>query len=72
MEITLIKFDTTQNFRSKDIEKLLDKINAPKTPSQIGIDEKDNSTAFKATKDIRDKYVLSRLAWDLGVIEEII
>ena len=26
---------------------------------------------FKATKDIRDKYVLSRLAWDLGVIEEI-
>lgn len=57
---------------SKDIEKLLDKINAPKTPSQIGIDEKDNSTAFKATKDIRDKYVLSRLAWDLGVIEEII
>lgn len=56
---------------SKEIEKLLDKIEAPKTPSQIGIDEKDNHTAFKATKDIRDKYVLSRLAWDLGVIDEI-
>jgi len=26
---------------------------------------------FKATKDIRDKYVLSRLAWDLGIIEEL-
>ena len=25
---------------------------------------------FKATKDIRDKYVLSRLLWDLGIIEE--
>lgn len=57
---------------SKEIENLLDKIDAPKSPSQINIDEKDNSTAFKATKDIRDKYVLSRLAWDLGVIEEII
>ena len=26
---------------------------------------------FRATKDIRDKYVLSRLAWDLGVLEEL-
>ena len=56
---------------SKDIENLLDKIEAPKTPAQIGIDEKDNLTTFMATKDIRDKYVLSRLAWDLGIIEEL-
>ncbi len=27
--------------------------------------------AFKATKDIRYKYVLSHLAWDLGVIDEL-
>ena len=26
---------------------------------------------FQATKDIRDKYVLSRLAWDLGVMDEL-
>ena len=26
---------------------------------------------FMATKDIRDKYVLSRLAWDLGILEEL-
>jgi hypothetical protein len=25
---------------------------------------------FKSTKDIRDKYVLSRLAFDLGILEE--
>ena len=24
----------------------------------------------KDTKDIRDKYVLSRLVWDLGIIDE--
>ena len=28
-------------------------------------------TAFRATKDIRDKYVLSRLAWDLGIIDSL-
>lgn len=26
---------------------------------------------FMATKDIRDKYVLSRLAWDLGIMDEL-
>ena len=56
---------------SSEIEALLDKIEAPKTPSEINIDEKDNLTTFKTTKDIRDKYVLSRLTWDLGIIEEI-
>ena len=24
-----------------------------------------------ATKDIRDKYILSRLLWDLGVLDEV-
>jgi len=27
---------------------------------------------FKSAKDIRDKYVLPRLCWDLGIIDEII
>lgn len=56
---------------SAEIEALLDKIEAPKAPGEIGIDEKETPLAFQATKDIRDKYVLSRLAWDLGVLEEI-
>ena len=53
----------------KQIESILDKIGAPKTVQELGIDC-DLFTTFKATKDIRDKYVLSRLLWDLGVIEE--
>lgn len=53
------------------IEKLLDTIEAPKTLEEIGLDSKEIPIYFKATKDIRDKYVLSRLAWDLGVIEEL-
>lgn len=53
----------------QEIEGILDKIGAPKTAKEIGIDC-DLSTTLKATKDIRDKYVLSRFLWDLGIIEE--
>ena len=53
----------------KQIENVLEMIGAPKTAKEIGIDC-DLSLTFKATKDIRDKYVLSRLLWDLGLIEE--
>jgi glycerol-1-phosphate dehydrogenase [NAD(P)+] len=51
----------------QEIEGILDKIGAPKTAEEIGIDC-DLTTTLKATKDIRDKYVLSRLLWDLGLL----
>jgi glycerol-1-phosphate dehydrogenase [NAD(P)+] len=54
----------------KQIESILDIIGAPKTAKEIGIDC-DLGTTLKATKDIRDKYVLSRLLWDLGLIETL-
>lgn len=34
-------------------------------------DDRELFIVFQATKDIRDKYVLSRLLWDLGLIEEM-
>ena len=52
-----------------EIENILETIGAPKTVKEIGIDSDLNLT-FRATKDIRDKYVLSRLLFDLGIIEE--
>lgn len=52
------------------LEDLLDKINAPKTISDIGTDEKLMPMILGATRDIRDKYVLSRLLWDLGIAPE--
>ena len=51
------------------IESILDKIHCPKTAEEIGIDPKILPMTFAATKDIRDKYVLSRLCWDLGISE---
>ena len=56
---------------SPELEKLLDSIGAPKTAAEIGIDEAIVPATFRFTKDIRDKYVLSRLCWDLGVLDEI-
>ena len=53
------------------LEALLDAIEAPKTLESIGIAESELPMIFRCTKDIRDKYVLSRLAWDLGVLEQL-
>ena len=57
---------------SAQLDALMDTIEAPKTLSAIGADEALLPVIFRATKDIRDKYVLSRLAWDLGVLDEMV
>jgi len=56
---------------SRDLEQLMDTIGMPKSLSRIGTEESLLPTIFGATKDIRDKYVLSRLLWDLGLLEEL-
>ncbi len=53
------------------IEELLHSIGAPVCSDDIGIDGGLMPMVLRATADIRDKYVLSRLAWDLGVQEEL-
>lgn len=53
------------------LESLYDRIGMPKSLTDIGIDEDTLPTIYAATKDIRDKYVQSRLMWDLGVIDEL-
>lgn len=44
----------------------------PTALDDMRISQGDFPTIFQATKDIRDKYVLSRLMWDLGIIEDTI
>ena len=53
-----------------ELEELYKTINMPVSASGLGIDEGIVSDTFEVTKDIRDKYVLSRLCWDLGVLNE--
>lgn len=54
------------------IDNLFDSIGLPKKLSQIGLEDSILKDTFVATKDIRDKYVLSRLCWDLGLIDTIL
>ena len=54
------------------LTELYDKVGLPKYPADIGLDASILPMTFKATKDIRDKYVLSRLCHDLGVTDEML
>ena len=42
----------------------------PKSLTEIGIEKELLPDVLKASKDIRDKYVLPRLLWDLGIIDD--
>lgn len=55
----------------EEYEAILDSIEAPKTVEEIGIDPAILPMTLKCTKDIRDKYILPRLLWDLGVLDEV-
>ena len=56
---------------ASELEDLLDVLGIPKDLNAIGVDRECAQQTFRATKDIRDKYVLSRLAWDLGILDEL-
>lgn len=49
------------------IENILRKTECPKSVEEIGLGCDILGDTFAATKDIRDKYVLSRLCFDLGI-----
>ena len=78
LEIIVNKWDEIQNIIKEElptiseIDALYNKVGLPKTMSELGISEEILPLTFKAAKDIRDKYVLPRLCWDLGIIDEMI
>ncbi|MBQ7982505.1 MAG: sn-glycerol-1-phosphate dehydrogenase, partial [Clostridia bacterium] len=45
-------------------------IGHPVSCREFGLSDGEIRDAFIAAKDIRDKYVLGRLLWDLGLLEE--
>ena len=67
----IIKIINEEVPSAAEIERILNSISAPKTCDEIGIDKEILPMTFKASKDIRDKYVQSRLCWDLGIIDDI-
>ena len=49
-----------------EVVKLLDEVGAPTEPSALGFSTEVVMQTFNASKDIRDKYSVSRLLWDMG------
>jgi len=56
---------------AEELCKLMDTVGISRDLGTIGVSREDAKITFRATKDIRDKYVLSRLAWDLGLLDEL-
>lgn len=55
----------------RELEAMYESVGLPGTLTEIGEEECLLPTILRCTKDIRDKYVLSRMAWDLGMEEEL-
>ena len=53
---------------SGDLEAFMKRIGHPTSFAEIGVSAEDEREAFLMAKDIRDKYVLGRLLWDLGLL----
>ena len=77
LQVIIDNFDKIKQIMDEELPSyeylkgLFEHLGIPTTMQELGLDEEILPMTFKATKDIRDKYVLSRLTWDLGVIEEL-
>ena len=56
---------------SDDMRTFLQGIGAPTDPTEIGLTHAEERFAFLATKDVRDKYIASRLLWDIGALDTV-
>ena len=55
-----------------ELLEILESVGLPTTPEELGHSAEEVELAFSATRDIRDKYVLSRLAWDIGATDYLV
>ena len=56
---------------SEAVTAMLKIAGAPTTVEEINVTKEAERNAFLITKDIRDKYIGSRLLWDLGELDEV-
>ncbi len=57
--------------RANALQTLFEGIGHPTTCGELNLTTDEIRQAFTAAKDIRDKYVLGRLLWDLGTLEQM-
>lgn len=55
-----------------EVAALMLSLGMPTTPQEIGLTPDDVADALVCSRDIRDKYLLSSLIWDLGYMDEFV
>lgn len=58
--------------KADDVERTMRALGMPTRLTELGVSPKDIPTLVACTKDIRDKYVGTRLLWDIGLLDEIV
>lgn len=56
--------------RYDEVKALMVEAGMPTTPQELGLTADDAADAFVCSRDIRDKYLLSSMVWDIGYMEE--
>ena len=56
--------------KASEIEAIMKNVGMPTSPSDIGISNRDVIDAFICSRDVREKYLVSGLIWDIGYMEE--
>ncbi len=49
---------------------IFEKVGMPMWPKDIGVSRQDTRDAFVCSRDIRDKYLISSLLWEIGEMDE--
>lgn len=65
-----IMLETLRLPRYEDVKRFMRSVGAPVSAGELGHTDAEIKQTFMTTKDIRDKYIASRLAWDLGLLED--
>ena len=54
----------------QDMAEYMKKLGMPTKPEEIGLSRQDVLDAFVCSRDIRNKYILSSMIWDIGYMED--
>ena len=56
---------------SETVSGLLKELGAPGTPSEIGVDKEILRNTLLYCKEIRARYTILQMLWDLGMLEDL-
>ena len=57
--------------KNSKLANLLKGLSAPATPAEIEVEGEMLKRTFLYCKEVRDRYTIFQLAWDLGLLDEL-